>query len=126
MNDVHVELRARGMESHECGADAPCWRWLGGERVRADGARVLPQRFIFERALGPLPQKSSLEQACARDAGLCVQPMHQRIVHRARHFKQLAPSTHCRARGPLCAPSDKSVDVRLASVRFDTRVSNKT
>ena len=56
-----------------------CIVWIGAEsegrgRFRADGKAHLSHRFLYERALGPIPNGKVVMHAC--DNGLCVKLQH--------------------------------------------------
>lgn len=62
-------------------ADNGCWLWTGGHTKGGygrfwDGTRkVLPNRFLYERVIGPIPEGLLLCHTC--DHPPCVNPEHQ-------------------------------------------------
>jgi hypothetical protein len=62
------------------GYESPCWIWQGDTerngygRIYQDGKRHKAHRFMYERFVGPIPERHYLHHKCEQP--LCVNPDH--------------------------------------------------
>lgn len=75
---------AKKLEWHDGPMETPCWKWTGyrwnnGYGAFWDGKRLVrAHRWIYERAIGPIPSGLQIDHLCrVRD---CANPSHLEVV----------------------------------------------
>lgn len=79
-----------------------CWLWQGQKmrngygRFSLNGVKPLAHRWCYERLIGPIPAKMTLDHRCANT--LCVNPEHVEPVLNPENVRRMAARAAARKR----------------------------